>query len=142
MNSLNIDDFCKDVAKTLVILYKQFPQRVTLYVEDISGPDQPDEFGLHSPRFSATFHTLLWLADTDYLRFSQTVKQEALEEVTLTHRAFMLLSSSQRAQASEPRAGELLSPRIEQLHLCLQNQSSDTLKALVLHFMEQSRDYR
>ncbi|MBX2857482.1 MAG: hypothetical protein KTR17_02370 [Cellvibrionaceae bacterium] len=138
MSNLNIHDFCKDTAKILLILYKHFPQRITLYVEDISGPDQPDEFGLHSPRFLATFHTLLWLAETDYLRFSQTVKQEALENVTLSHRAFVFLSGGDPS----PQDGKTSPPRIEVLRTSLNTESSETLKQRVLNYMEQSRHYQ
>lgn len=94
MSDLHIDDFYKDCAKTLVFLYGHFPTKVTVYVEDISGPDTPDEFGLHSPRHQACFNTLLWLAQTGYIYFDQTIRQEAIDQVVLSHQAFLSVSAS------------------------------------------------
>lgn len=94
MSDLHIDDFYRDAARILAALYAQFPRKTTLYVEDISGPDTPDEFGLHSPRHQACFHTMMWLGSCDYLRYDQAVRQEALDQVVLSHRGFLLLSSA------------------------------------------------
>lgn len=94
MSDLHIDDFYRDAARILAALYAQFPRKTTLYVEDISGPDTPDEFGLHSPRHQACFHTMMWLGSCDYLSYEQAVRQEALDQVVLTHRGFLLLSAT------------------------------------------------
>jgi hypothetical protein len=96
LSDIHIDDFYRDAAKILVALYGQFPKKITLYVEDICGPDTPDEFGLHSPRHQACFHTMMWLASADYLRYDQAVRQEALDQVVLSHRGFLVLSSAPR----------------------------------------------
>ena len=48
MADIHIEEFYKDAAIALVQLYNAFPRRVNLFVEDIAGPDEPDEFGLHS----------------------------------------------------------------------------------------------
>lgn len=93
MSDLHIDDFYRDAARILVTLYGLFPRKTTLYVEDISGPDTPDEFGLHSPRHEACFHAMMWLGNCDYLRYEQAVRQEALDQVVLTHRGFLVLST-------------------------------------------------
>ena len=93
MSDLHIDDFYRDAAKILAALYGHFPRKTMVHVEDISGPDTPDEFGLHSPRHDACFQTMLWLAHTDYLLFEQTVRQEAIDQVVLTHRGFLLLNA-------------------------------------------------
>jgi len=94
VSDIHIDDFYRDAAKILVLLYNQFPRKVTLYVEDISGPDTPDEFGLHSPRHQACFHTMMWLGSSDYLRYEQLVRQEALDQVVLSHRGFLVLNTA------------------------------------------------
>lgn len=93
MSDLHIDDFYKDVARAFTLLYSSFPRKIILYVEDICGPDSPDEFGLHCPRFQSCFSTLIWLADTGYLRYDTTIRQEALDQACLTHKGFTLLSS-------------------------------------------------
>lgn len=93
MADIHIADFYKDAAKILVQLYSSFPRRMTLFVEDIAGPDSPDEFGLHSPRHQACLATMYWLAQAGYLSYESTVRQEALDQATLTQRGFTLLAS-------------------------------------------------
>lgn len=99
MADIHIADFHKDVAKTFCQLYTGFPRKLTVFVEDISGPDTPDEFGLHSTRHQACFATLLWLADEGYIRYESTIRQEAIDQVTLTHRGFTLLSMQLHCQS-------------------------------------------
>lgn len=106
-NDIHIDDFYKDMARILVLLYGHFPRRIMLYVDDISGPDTPDEFGLHSPRYEACFQTMLWLASTGYLEFNQTVQQDALDQACLTHKAFLLLNSALQDEPGQDKPGKL-----------------------------------
>ncbi|MBU2875381.1 hypothetical protein [Marinobacter salexigens] len=93
MADIHIEEFYKDAAIALVQLYGAFPRRVNLFVEDIAGPDEPDEFGLHSKRHMACFGTLLWLAEEGFLRYVDTIRQEALDQAVLTQEAFIRLSS-------------------------------------------------
>ncbi|WP_339067654.1 hypothetical protein [Teredinibacter turnerae] len=141
MADLHIDDFCRDTAKALVMLYNRFPQRTTVYVEDIAGPDQPDEFGLHSPRFTAGFHALLWLAETDYIRFSDVIRQEAVEDATLTHRSFLFLSGPASFSPPAGPADHPLDTRIAQIKDALATRSSDYLRTLMLELMAASRNH-
>lgn len=106
MSDLHIDDFCKDVAKALAQLYQSFPRKVTVYVEDISGADEPDEFGLHTNRHLACLGALIWLAEEGYIRFDDTIRQEAVDQVVLTGRTFTVLSSVAPA-IEEVEAGDL-----------------------------------
>lgn len=92
MSDLHIDDFYKNCALIFKRLFHSFPQKCILYVEDIVGPDQPDDFGLHSPSFLNGFSAMLWLAEEGYIRYEETIKQEALDQVVLTQRGFLLLS--------------------------------------------------
>lgn len=108
MADIHIADFYKDAARILVQLYNQFPRPTMLFVEDIAGPDTPDEFGLHSPRHQACFHTMMWLGSCDYLRYEQAVRQEALDQVVLTHRGFLLLSSAMPDMPAPPPLSESL----------------------------------
>ena len=93
MADIHVEEFYKDVAVALVQLYSVFPRRTNLFVEDIAGPDEPDEFGLHSPRHSACFGALLWLEEEGLLRYVDTIRQEALDQAVLTHQAFVRLST-------------------------------------------------
>ncbi len=123
MHDLHIIDFCKDTAKTLILLYKQFPIKTILYVEDISGPDTPDEFGLHSRRHNSCFSAFIWLAESGFISYSQTVQTEAIEQAVLTIKAFTYLTSFDGA-------GERT--RVEKLEDTLKNKSSEALKAFIL----------
>ena len=50
---LQIDEFYKDAASGLLALYQACPRKIALYVEDLIGREQPDEFGLPSKRHQA-----------------------------------------------------------------------------------------
>jgi hypothetical protein len=112
MADLHIDDFYKDVAKIFLRLYSIFPRKTTLYVEDISGPDEPDEFGLHHPRFEACFSAMVWLAEHGYLIFESNVRQEALDQVVLSQKAFLLLASRSELTLPTPAPIESLPPSV------------------------------
>lgn len=141
VGDLHIDDFCKDSAKALILLYRRFPNKTILYVEDICGPDQPDEFGLHSPRFESCFSALMWLKDTDYIAYSHAMRQEAIEEATLTHRSFSFLSSIDD-EVSPTDNSEQLIRRIDFLKNQLHNANSEELKDTVLRYFALSRNYK
>ena len=93
MADLHVEEFYKDAAIALVQLYGAFPRRINLFVEDIAGPDEPDEFGLHSKRHMACFGALLWLAEEGLVRYVDTIRQEALDQAVLTRSAFIRLSA-------------------------------------------------
>ena len=137
VGDLHIDDFCKDTAKILRLLYRRFPVRTTLYVEDISGPDQPDEFGLHSPRFQACFGAIIWLKEYDYIHYTSLIRQEAADEVCLTHRSFSLLSSFE----THTDQAHTLRRRIDVLSETLASGSSEALKNQMLSLMAASREF-
>jgi hypothetical protein len=94
--ALQVDEFYRDVTKILVNLCEVFPRRVTIYAEDISGPDQPDEYGVHSKRYHACFATMVWLAEEGYIRYEDVIRQDALDQVVLTGKCFSALLSPQR----------------------------------------------
>lgn len=96
MADIHVEEFFKDTAIILVQLYNAFPCKATLYVEDISGSDSPDEFGLHSRRHRACFSAMLWLAEEGYLRYDDTIRQDAVDQAVLTKRAFVRLSTAAR----------------------------------------------
>ena len=52
MADLNVIDFYRDSALILLSLQRAFPRKMDLFVEDLIGPDQVDEFGLHTKRQS------------------------------------------------------------------------------------------
>ncbi len=89
---LQIDEFYKDCAAGLLQLYLVFPRKVALYIEDLIGPDETDEFGLPSNRHQSCLSALLWLAEEGYLRFDSCIRYEALDQAVLTEKAFMRLT--------------------------------------------------
>ncbi|MCR8924303.1 hypothetical protein NO559_16115 [Dasania sp. GY-MA-18] len=93
MTDLHIDDFYKDVAKIFIQLYNSFPNKTVLYVDDITGSVQQDEFGLYSERYLSALSTMLWLADSGYIHYSSCIKQEALDQAVLSEKGFILLST-------------------------------------------------
>lgn len=105
MADIHVEEFYKDVAIALVQLYGAFPRRVNLFVEDIAGPDEPDEFGLHSKRHMACFGALLWLQEEGLLRYVDTIRQEALDQAVLSHAAFVRLSAPAPTALSQAVAG-------------------------------------
>ena len=59
--------------------------------QDICGPDEPDEFGVHSHRYQACFATLLWLGEEGYIRYKDTIRQDAIDQAVLSGRCFAAL---------------------------------------------------
>jgi len=153
MSDLHIDDFYHDAGRILARLYAAFPRKTTLYVEDISGPDAPDEFGLHSVRFSSCFSTLLWLADTGYLRYDSTIRQEALDQAVLTERSFLLLCAPcpLASKTTFDAAFDAKTPpsvianaqtNIQQLRAALKSRNSIDIGQIMLFLLDHSRNYR
>ena len=97
MADINIENFYKHIAKILSILYEAFPSKSPLYVDDVAGVDDPDEYGLHNPDYTAGFFAMLWLADEQYIRYMDTIRQDGVDQAVLTHKAFLKLT-----QVSDP----------------------------------------
>lgn len=89
---LQIDDFYKDAAAGLLMLYQAFPRKIALYIEDLIGREEPDEFGLPSARHQACLGALLWLAEEGYLRYDSSIRYEALDQAVLSEKGFLRLS--------------------------------------------------
>lgn len=89
---LQIDDFYKDAASGLLRLYQAFPRKMALYVEDLIGREETDEFGLPSKRHQSCLGALLWLAEEGYLRFESNIAYDALDQAVLSEKGFLRLS--------------------------------------------------
>jgi len=94
MADINIENFYKHIAKILNILYTGFPSKQPVYVDDVAGIDEPDEYGLHSPRYTAGFYAMIWLAEEGYLRYADTIRQDGIDQACLTHKAFLKLTQA------------------------------------------------
>lgn len=112
MSDIHIDDFYKDVARIFLRLYLTFPRKTILYVEDICGEDEPDDFGLHSDRFLSGFGAMIWLGEHDYLRYDDTLQQEAIDQAVLSEKGFILLSSQSTLDLGEDNYNDDIPPSV------------------------------
>jgi len=136
---LHIDDFCQDVARVLINLHACFPLKHAVYVEDISGPDEPDEVGLHSPRFSACLGAMLWLAEEGWIRYDTLIYQEGIDQAVLTQKAFLVLSAQSDVLYADIPDQPLLvkqqkATRIEQLRTAIKSKKSSQINDMV-HYL-------
>ncbi len=115
---LNIQDFCHYSANILIFLLERFPQKQTLYIDDISD-SAVDEFGMRSDSFFTAIASTQWLAEEQFIRYSQQVKQEAFDDVVLTAQGLralfarttatnLSLADALRAAKNEPTQQMLL----------------------------------
>lgn len=150
MTDIHIDDFYKDVANSFLILYKSFPRKTILYVEDVCGPDEPDEFGLHSERFLSGFSAMVWMGEHGFLRYEAPIKQEALDQVVLTEKGFLLLSSRSELNFGDaevvestddlpPSVMEQSRSNIAQLRLAVKSKSSIMISQCIQYLLTTSR---
>ncbi|RRJ84471.1 hypothetical protein [Aestuariirhabdus litorea] len=93
MADIHIDDFYQDCARILLKLYSYFPRKGDIYVDEIIGEFELDEFGIPSARHLACFSSMLWLADEQYLRYHDQSRQDGLGQAVLAERAFLALTS-------------------------------------------------
>ncbi len=92
MADLNSENFYRHISKILIILYANFPSKAAIYVDEVAGIDEPDEYGLHSPTYTAGFYALLWLEEEGYIRYADVIRQDGVDQATLTHKAFVKLT--------------------------------------------------
>jgi hypothetical protein len=138
MTGINVDEFCKDAARTLLVLHQAFPRPHSIFVEDLCGPDQVDEFGMHSDRHLACFSALLWLAEEGCLRYADTIRQEAVDQAVLTGRCFTVLTIPLAAPLPPEAATLPVSVRLEQqthvhrIEQAVASRSSSRIRVAVL----------
>ena len=143
MSDINVSDFFKDAGLILNQLYRVFPRLATLYVEDVSGPDQLDEYGLHGTRHLACFNAMLWLAEEGLIRYHDTIRQDAIEHAVLTGPCFILLTKP-RLHAVDGQLEDLTdsmrldrSAKIHGIRTALKQRSSSEIKKAMLSLLEE-----
>ncbi len=147
MSDIHIDDFFKDGCKILVHLYNNFPRTCMLFVDDISGPDEPDEFGLHSTRHQSCFSTMLWLADAGYMSYDDRVRQEGLDQAVLTHKGFLVLNArsplakNQMDNNLPESVQEFQKTNISVMREALKNGTSADIRRIGYQVLLQSREH-
>lgn len=138
---LQIDEFYKDAAAGMLLLYQAFPRKIGLYVEDLIGREEPDEFGLPSKRHQSCLGALLWLAEEGYLRFDSTIAYDALDQAVLTEKGFLRLSRGiphalPGGEAPPPSVRRVQATLAWQLREALAQQSSERVARLTRHLFE------
>ena len=93
MADINVEYFYQDIAKILSILYASFPSKTAIYVDEVSGVDEPDEYGMHNTRYTACFYAMLWLHEEGYLRYAEAIHQDGVDQACLSQKAFLRLSA-------------------------------------------------
>jgi len=139
MADINIENFYKHIGKVLSILYAAFPTKSAIYVDEVAGIDDPDEYGLHSPDYTSGYFALIWLGDEGYLRYTDTIRQDGIDQAALTHKAFLRLThisdpiylepslpSGEEEQAELPTSLDL-SPSLIEDHKLVINQLRSAL---------------
>ena len=164
LDDLHIVDFCNDVARFLLVLHQQFPRQVEVYISDLIGPEEPDEYGMYSRRHESCLATALWLKTEGWLRFDNVVRREAVDQCVLTQKAFHQLhctlpqallhalltattaeddaATSTHSQHASTLPVKPLTVRnlrlIQGLHLAHRHQRSELIQDLVMHLLASS----
>lgn len=155
MFDIHIEEFFHDSFAALHTLYQAFPKKCNVFVEDIAGPDQPDDYGLHSDRFQSCFGALLWLEMEGFIRFESTLRQEAIDQASLTIKGLALASSicrdpvvndiTLRIVSDQPdiqKSGGLTGrPNIESLKYILKHGTSTQLAEAMQHLLDKYARY-
>jgi len=144
MYDIHIEEFFLDCKKILQQIYQAFPKNTNIYVEDISGPDQADEYGLHSDRFQSCFGAMLWLEHEHFIRFESTMRQEAIDQANLSSKGLRMMSSichdeymNKLSDTIKPRVDGLKGrPNIDTLNHIHQHGTSSQL-ALAVQYLFQ-----
>ncbi|MFB3105862.1 MAG: hypothetical protein ACE1ZA_13210, partial [Pseudomonadales bacterium] len=97
--------------------------------------------GMHSERYLACFGALIWLGEEGYVRYEDTIRQDAIDQAVLTARCFTLLCAP--AATLEPMDLTDLpeSVRIEQstnihrLQSAVKQRSSARVRSAMLNLM-------
>lgn len=144
MADLNILDFYKDTALILMSLQRVFPRKMDLFVEDLIGPDQVDEFGLHTKRHEACFGAMLWLSEEGYLKYGATIRQEGVDQAYLTSRGLIKLTTIVNAPLTESKLEDVPSfeaqerlTMIEHMRRAVNSQSSEQVTQVMRAFFNE-----
>lgn len=149
---INIDDFSRDTALILLQLYKNFPRQIEIYVEDIIGPDEPDEYGLHSMRFHSCLATLVWLGDENLIRYFNIIRQEAVDQAVLSASGYLALTriypshdnlstNSDNSSNKNPEGSGELRTYAQQIKHSLEHHSSQALRQIIQQLIANAKNF-
>jgi hypothetical protein len=144
MFDIHIEEFYLDCTKILKQLYQAFPKKSNVFVEDISGPDQPDEYGIHSDRSQSCFGAMIWLENENFISFESTLRQEAIDQAILSSKGLRFMSSichddymNSITDKIHPLKDELKClPNIDTLNHIMKHGTSSQLGLAVQHLIQ------
>ena len=139
--TLNIDDFCRDMARTLSVLATVFPRPRDLFVEDIHEAEETDEFGIHSDRYLACFQTFVWMREEGFIRFTETLRSDGVEQAVLTGRALALLLQPTSLEGDSAAIAIEANTLLQRLRVALHEGSSTTLRLEVMDMISDITGY-
>ena len=140
MYDIHIEDFYRDCARVLLQLYQSFPRKSAVFVEDIAGPDTPDEYGIHSDRFQACFGAMIWLESEGYLVYESLIRQEAIDQACLTSLGLRLLNQiSKESDIILPKGAPKNVPNVEVLRYTMKKSTSTQLASLMIQLIAEHR---
>lgn len=144
IDDLHIVDFCNDVGRIFLLLHRLFPRQQELYIGDLIGYEDPDEYGLYSKRHESCLSTLIWLKTEGWIRFDSVVRREAVDQCVITQDAFVRLhtnlprSLAQR-HFTDTTEADSESPAnlrlIDALYLGRKAQDSAAIHSTVMHLL-------
>lgn len=140
MYDIHIEEFYRDCARVLLQLYQSFPRKSAVFVEDITGPDMPDEYGIHSDRFQACFGAMIWLESEGYLVYEALIRQEAIDQACLTSLGLRLLNQiSKESDVILPEGAPKQVPNVEVLRYTMKKSTSTQLASLMIQLIAEHR---
>ncbi len=131
MLDIHITEFYTDIGKIFFRLYKQFPRQISLWVDEICGPDTPDDYGLHSDRYMACYSAFVWLKDEGYIRYGDVERQDAFNHCCLTEKGYALLAGIDELLQSESRS-------IDKIAQALKEKSSTQMESAITQLIRKS----
>ena len=123
---LQIDDFYHDASRALLSLYRAFPRKSTLYIDELIGYQEPDEYGLPTVRHQSCLGTLLWLGEEGYLRHAGTIRFEAVDQAVLSEKGFLRLTARIASPTLESSG---LPPSVLRVRCTLASQLQEALRS-------------
>lgn len=150
LDDLHIVDFCNDVGRIFLLLHRWFPRMQEVYIGDLIGFEEPDEYGLYSKRHESCLSTLIWLKAEGWIRFDSVVRREAVDQCVLTQLSFIhlhrplptALVNIANETADDPTSNGLAIPTpdrplclIDGLHHAAKSQDSTATHSIVMHLL-------
>ena len=122
MFDIHICDFYHDLSQIFTQLHARFPREETLWLDEVCGEDELDEYGMHSKRYMSCFGTVLFLEREGFIRFSSEEGLNGFNHCVLTLKGFQNLNKFKPNTQS---------PAIDEIRKSIREKSSDAIEESV-----------